>query len=265
MSRDPVRAAELAAELDAWNRERQSEEVQVVDEARQLFLGRAELPPILVGWSESWHKGVVGVAAGRIARDFHRPTLLLAVAGDSGISGVSATGSGRSVSGINLHEFLSPWKDRMERFGGHAQAVGMTVATDRLEELRGEWEAAAAEWPASLLVPRLEYELHLPPSRISQRLLADLQRLEPFGQGNPRPLVRTGPLRLDGPPRYFGKGHLGGRARGEDGGQVELVGWGWRERESDLAGWFEVLGCLEEDSYRGEPVLRLVDSRPANL
>lgn len=224
-----------------------------------MFQERAELPGILVGWSEAWHKGVVGVAAGRIARDFHRPTVLLAVAGES----ASATGSGRSVPGIHLHEFLSAWKERMERFGGHAQAVGMTVSVEHLEELRGEWEAAAARWPASLLVPRLEYELHLPPVQISRRLLSDLQRLEPFGQGNPRPLVRTGPLRLDGPPRYFGKGHLGGRARGGDGGQIDLVGWGWREREGDLAGWFEVLGCLEEDSYRGEPVLRLVDSRPA--
>lgn len=258
MSRDPRRAVELAAELDRWNRERQAEEGRVVEEARERILQRAPLPSILVEWDETWHKGVVGVAAGRIAKEFHRPTLLLAVEGET------ATGSGRSIPGVDLHGFLSPWKERLERFGGHTQAVGMTARVERLPELSGEWEAAAAgAWHAGLLVPRLEYELHLPARGISRALLADLGRLEPFGQGNPKPLLRVGPLRVDGPPRYFGNGHLAARARGEDGGTVELVGWGWREKEGRLAGSIEVLACLEYDSYRGEPVLRLVDSRPA--
>jgi single-stranded-DNA-specific exonuclease len=261
MSRDAGRAVEIAAELDAWNRERQAEEARAVEEAAEIFAARDPLPPILVAWSAGWHKGVVGVAAGRIAKDFNRPTILLAVEGEA--EGGVATGSGRSVPGLELHGFLSPWKERMLRFGGHAQAIGLTAAVAELEGLRREWEEAGAGWPAGLLARRHEYELCLPPARISHRLLADLGRLEPFGQGNPRPLVRTGPLRLDGPPRPFGNGHLGARTRGaEDGAPVELVGWGWQERAAGLAGTFEVLACVELDAYRGGPVLRLVDSRP---
>jgi hypothetical protein len=75
--------------------------------------------------------------------------------------------------------------------------------------------------------------------------------------------VRTGPLRLDGVPRLFGNGHLGARTRGPGGASVELVGWGWQERTGALDGNFEVLACVEHDAYRGGPVLRLVDSRPA--
>ena len=257
MSRDPGRALELAAALDGWNRERQSAENRVVEEARRRFAERSPLPPILVAWSETWHKGVVGVAAGRIAKDFHRPTVLLALEGDA------ATGSGRSVPGIELHSFLSAWKDRMARFGGHSQAVGLTVAAGRLEELRREWEEAGAAWPAELLAPRIEYELHLPPREVTAALLAQLAALEPFGQGNPRPLLRTGPLRLQGEPRPFGNGHLSARARGEDGAAVDLLGWRWGERAGSLRGPFEVLACVENDAYRGGPVLRLVDSRPA--
>jgi single-stranded-DNA-specific exonuclease len=257
MSRDPGRALELALELDGCNRERQTAENRVVVEARSRFAERSPLPPILVGWSEAWHKGVVGVAAGRIAKEFHRPTVLLAVEGET------ATGSGRSVPGIELHAFLVPWKDRMARFGGHAQAVGLTVATDRLAELRGEWEGAGAAWPEELLAHRIQYELHLPPREVSNGLLAQLAALEPFGQGNPRPLLRTGPLRLQGEPRPFGNGHLSARARGEDGAAVDLVGWRWGERAGSLRGSFEVLACVELDAYRGGPVLRLVDSRPA--
>lgn len=258
MSRDPRRSAELAAELDAWNRERQATESRVVEEARQQFAARSPLPPILVAWSESWHKGVVGIAAGRVAKDLNRPTVLLAVDGDK------ATGSGRSIPGIELHSFLSAWTERMERFGGHSQAIGLTVAVESLEELRREWEGAGEAWPEELLARRYEYELHLRAREISNGLLTQLAALEPYGQGNPRPLVRTGPLKLDGAPRMFGNGHLSARARGEDGAAVDLVGWRWQERAGSLAGRFEVLACVELDSYRGGPVLRLVDSRPAD-
>jgi single-stranded-DNA-specific exonuclease len=260
LSRDAVRSMELANELDGWNRERQAAETRVVEEALRQLADRAAgspLPPILVGWSESWHKGVVGVAAGRVAKELHRPTVLL------GIEGEKATGSGRSVPGIELHAFLSGWQGRLDRFGGHAQAVGLTVRAERLEELRREWEEAGAAWPEELLARRIEYELALPPREVSTELLGHLAALEPFGQGNPRPLLRTGPLRLEGEPRAFGNGHLSAFARGEDGAAVNLVGWRWGDRAGSLRGRFEVLAAAEEDSYRGGPVLRLVDSRPA--
>jgi len=137
------------------------------------------------------------------------------------------------------------------------------VQLDVLEELRREWEAAGAEWPAELLARRHEYELELAPNRLTGKLVSQLGRLEPFGMGNPRPLVRTGPLRLEGTPRYFGNGHLSGRARGEDGAPVDFVGWGWQERAADLQGSFEALGWIEHDDYRKGPCLRLLDSRPA--
>jgi single-stranded-DNA-specific exonuclease len=262
LSRDAGRSAELALELDGWNRERQAAEARVVEEATRSFAERAAraadggLPPILVAWSEGWHKGVVGVAAGRVAKDFHRPVVLL------GVEGETATGSGRSVPGLELHGFLNGWKARMVKFGGHAQAIGLSVATAALEALRGEWEAAGSAWPAALLARRVEYELHLPPREVTSALVAQLAALEPYGQGNPRPLLRTGALRIEGEPRSFGNGHLSARARGEDGSRVELVGWKWQERVRDLRGSFEVLASVEHDAYRGGPVLRLVDSRP---
>lgn len=255
LSRDPRRAAELAAELDAWNRERQMEEAKAVEQARVRF-DAGSLPPILVAWSPEWHKGVVGVAAGRIAKEFNRPTLLLAVEGDH------ATGSGRSIPGLALHEFLSRWKEGMERFGGHAQAVGLTVRMDRIEDLKREWEDAGRVWSEELLAGRHEYQLHLEPRQISLRLLNDLAKLEPYGQGNPRPLVRTGPLKLEGPTRAFGTGHLSARAKGGDGAALDLVGWGWQAKARMLEGSFEALGYVELDSWRGCAVLRLVDARP---
>ncbi len=256
LCRDPERARGLADDLDRWNRQRQTEEQRVADEARAAFAGEPSLPPILVAWSKDWHRGVVGVAAGRLAREFNRPTILLAVDGDV------ATGSGRSIEDIHLHDFLHGWRDELTRFGGHAQAIGMTVETRRLEDLRAAWESAAQVWSDRVAVRRFEYELELEPGQLSPERLEQLARFEPHGQGNPQPLIRfRGPLRLPWKPKTFGRGHLSAEATGPDGVRIRLLGWGWEKRSAALDGEFELLGFLEKDPYRGI-VLRLVDSRP---
>ena len=261
MSRDEARATELASQLDGWNRERQAEEARVVEQAEAQAEERVErlgrTPAIFTLWSPEWHRGVVGIAAGRIARIWNRPTLLLAVEGET------ATGSGRSVPGIALHGFLSPWKDRLLRFGGHAQALGLSAGLDGLPGLRDEWEeAAAGAFSPELLEPSHSYELEVSAKEIDLGWFRELSRLAPFGQGNPQPVVRVGPLELAAPPRLFGAENLSARARGADGGHLNLVGWGWRERAERLGGRFEVLGTLDLDRFLGEPVMRLIDARP---
>jgi len=257
LTRDRERAWELANHLEDLNRKRQAAEARIMEEARALLVGRRPLPSILLAWSPDWERGVVGVAAGRLARELSRPTVLLSVDGEQ------ATGSGRSLPGIELHRFLEPWRADLVRFGGHAQAVGLTARTDRLEVLQQEWEKeAAATWEPALFRRRLQYELDLEPEALTAELLAGLNRLEPFGIGNQQPLIRVGPLSLDGAPRLFGRGHLAAQSVSPGGAAVELLGWGWQERLSDLQGQFEALGSLEADRYRQTPVLRLKDARP---
>ena len=255
LTRDPLRAEQLAGELDERNRVRREAQTRVEEEARELFAAREPLPPILVAWAEGWHRGVVGIAAGRLARELNRPTILMSLDGDS------AGGSGRSIPGIHLFDFLLAWDARLERFGGHAQAIGLSVDRARLEELRGEWEEAAAAWPAELLRPRNEYELELAPPEVTLELAAELEALGPFGVGNPAPVARLGPLRLCAPPRLFGQGHLDLRAVDPRGDEVSLLGWSWQEREEVFEEPFEVLGVPIRDRYRDRAVLRLSDAR----
>ncbi len=256
LCRDSHRAVELALELDRDNRARQDWERRVVDEAREQILERLPLPPILVAWNESWHRGVVGIAAGRLAKELHRPTLLLAVEGEL------AAGSGRSISGVHLHDFVARWRHRLPKFGGHAQAIGLTVDAGELPDLRREWESEAAAWQDLVAIRRYRYELSLDPGDFTPELAAALDRLEPHGQANPRPLVRVrGPLQLCAPPRRFGNGHLSAEVRDERGATMRLVGWGWQSREATLQGDLELLGHFEFDRYRRQHVLRLVDAR----
>ena len=259
LTRDPERAAALATELDERNRERQTEEQTVVEEARRRVIDRGSPPAIVVEWSEAWHRGVVGIAASRIAREFNRPAILISIDGSSGV------GSGRSIRGIHLHQFLSQFEDEMVRFGGHAQAIGLEVATDRLDQLRARLERqASASWPPELLARRYEYELEVAPRDVDESLLDRLLALEPYGMSNPNPVLRVGPLTLQGEPRVFGKGHLRALARGDDGGAVRLLRWrrGEPETAPALPERLEVLGQLEWDSFLQAPVLEVVAMRP---
>ena len=266
LTRDPARARALAAELHAQNAERQRIEEALLVEARADHAERSSAtsgaPGIVVGWRAGWHRGVVGIAAARLAREANRPTLLLAVEGDL------ATGSGRSAEGIELHEFLRPWAPRMERFGGHAQAIGLTVRADLLEAFRSEWEEAARVWAPRLAERQLRYELALELTEVDDVLLGELDRLAPFGAGNPEPVFRFGPCRLAGQPRSFGRGHLGfvvtpsSDAAGDRSARVPVVAWRKSERDFELARPFELLAAVERDRPRGAR-LRLVDLRPA--
>ena len=135
-----------------------------------------------------------------------------------------------------------------------------------LEELREQWQEAAAEaWSERVATRVYEYELEMELADLGPEVLEALQRLEPFGQGNPRPLVLvSGPLRLLRPPRKFGRDHIEAELVGPDRGRITAVGWGWQSRARQLQGEIEVLGHLELDRYRGRMILRLVDCRPAS-
>ena len=262
LTRDPARAQELAAQLGRCNSERRALEKRVVDDCAARYAGR-ELPAVLIGWSADWHRGVVGIAAGRLARQFHRPAVLFAIT-----DGV-AVGSGRSVPGIDLHGFLRAWESRVERFGGHAQAIGMTTSSVHLEALAAEWESAAAAWPPESFAPTIEYDQTLELDEVTPGLLARLTRLEPFGVGNPEPVFRIGPCRRVGAGRVFGSGHLGlvaASSTAPRGATVEVVAWQWAERAAAdrvFDGDFEMLAAAEHDRFRDRPRLRLVACRAA--
>ena len=255
-TRDPDRARALAAQLDEWNQRRQTEERRVVEAARKHFEAMEELPRVLVAWHPEWHRGVVGIAAGRLAKEFHRPTILLQDLGDE------ATGSGRSIEAVHLHRFLSSWNDEMERFGGHKQAIGLTVRSDQLERLAAEWNRAAEAWDADRLTKRFRYELHCEDLvRVRDHLYRKIQKLQPFGQGNPAPVLRVGPLKAARDPRVFGNGHLDLMIEDAAGGRMGLTAWHGAARGSVFQERFEVLARLAWDDYLGTPSLVLVDAK----
>jgi single-stranded-DNA-specific exonuclease len=258
LTRDRARGRELASELERANQRRQALERRVLDDCAAAAGG--DPPSILVAWSADWNKGVVGIAAGRLAREIRRPVILLACE-----PGGAATGSGRSVEGLDLHAALATASATCDRFGGHAQAIGMTVATHRLEEFRERCLEDLSRRPASSGPARtIEYDVHLTPRDVSHELVADLARLEPFGAEAPEPIVHLGPLELGATPRRFGNDHLGLVATAPGGGRAEIVAWQWGSRPGPWSTRFEILAAVELDrrATPPRPRLRLIDARP---
>jgi len=189
LSDDPARAAALAAQLDAINRERRSIEAGMRDEA---LADVGEPPPgqlSLTVYRDTWHEGVVGLVASRLKERHHRPTVAFAPAsGDPGM----LRGSGRSIAGVHLRDTLDLVSKRhpglIARFGGHAMAAGLTLPAHGLDLFRDALESAIAESadPAAF-VRHVVTDGPLAPEELDLRLVETLEQAV-WGQGFPAPL-----------------------------------------------------------------------------
>ncbi len=218
---DGERAAAIARELSAGNAERQALERRVVDEARARIEGGAGggAHAVLIEADPGWHRGVLGIAASRLAREYHRPVLLFGIHGDR------ASGSGRSIPGVSLHGVLLEIADRFTDFGGHSQAVGGSLPADRFDAFRREaQELFAARVPADALERVEVADAELPIDAIGRELCAELARLEPHGAGNPAPVFLARGVRATAPFSPVGSKGLRGRL-GHGSRTIGAISW----------------------------------------
>lgn len=257
--RDPERAREIARSLSERNTERQTHERRVVSEARARILGRGDPSDegILIAADAGWPRGVLGIAASRLAREFHRPVLLFA------IDGGRAVGSGRSVPGVSIHALLSELREHFVEFGGHAQACGGTVLEDRLDAFRSRAESHFRERVSEeFRTATLWHDGELTLTDASETLAAELDRLEPHGEGNPKPVFVARGVEARGLRTVGERGH---RARLFAGGvERRAIAWGLAERWGQIGDApFDVAFHLRRDRAFGGIELDLVDLRPA--
>ncbi len=179
---DKSRAQRLSVVLDRLNSRRRGVGEQIVREARQVFSKR-EQDKVLVAASPRWNPGVIGIAASRLVDEFSRPVLLI------GLEETEGKGSGRSVPGFNLYQALKQVENCLIRYGGHPMAAGFALAPAQVEQFTEEINEYAREnLPQHLLKKRITVEGLLELEQTDYNLLADIEKLAPFGAGNPRPL-----------------------------------------------------------------------------
>jgi single-stranded-DNA-specific exonuclease len=235
-TRDAARAGELAAKLERLNQERRAAEsamlAQIVSRLEEPGFQQARC---IVMDGDGWHRGVIGILASRIVDQTGKPALV--VTRENG----EAYGSGRSIAGFHLLEAIESCHDLFTRFGGHAHAVGFSLPSERVEELRERLCAYTAEHlPEEDLGVALECDAEMPLTQVTPQFHSWLRRLEPFGVGNEEPVFVARTVRVLAPPRVMKDKHV--RLRVCQGGspasllaRVEgttfsAVGWNLAER-----------------------------------
>jgi single-stranded-DNA-specific exonuclease len=179
---DEDEAAALAAELHELNGARQDVERQILEEALRRVEDLAELPPALVLAGNEWHEGVVGIVASRLVERYHRPTILL------GVRDGVAKGSGRSIAAYDLMGGLNACADHLTVYGGHRQAVGLTLEAGQVDEFSRAIEAhARGLLDAGDFSPVYRADAVLRGEDVNADTATALAALGPFGSGNPRP------------------------------------------------------------------------------
>ncbi|NIA21036.1 MAG: single-stranded-DNA-specific exonuclease RecJ [Anaerolineaceae bacterium] len=196
-------ALQIAGELETENRRRREVEGQIFDRAVEMVESRGGTGDrySIVLASPEWHAGVIGIVASRLVEKYHRPTFLIAVENGQG------QGSGRSIQGFSLFKALEACADSLQRFGGHAMAAGLRLQADRVEEFAERLETYARKTirPADLITSiKVDAETTL--AALTAEAVHELQRLAPFGQGNPRPTFAVRECQLVESPRRMGKG-----------------------------------------------------------
>ncbi|MCI8870874.1 MAG: single-stranded-DNA-specific exonuclease RecJ [Lawsonibacter sp.] len=183
LTQDSLRAGELAQQLCQLNRERQSIEGEIFQQCVD-WLEREPQPGAVVLSDPGWHQGVVGIVASRLAEKYACPAFMVCM-GEDGVG----KGSCRSWGNINLFRMLSGCADLLEGFGGHALAAGFTVRAERLPELSRRLREAAREAARNQTGGALEIDAAVQPQDLTVEAIQALERMEPWGGGNPRPVL----------------------------------------------------------------------------
>ncbi len=193
---NPDEARQIAEELDHLNAERRAIEADVLSAATaQIEAGEIDPDtPILIAAGDHWHPGVIGIAAGRIKERFNRPSIVIGIDPETGL----AKGSGRSCPGVDLGSAVAAAREAglLVAGGGHAMACGLTIAAERIDDLRSYLtEQLAESWKAADEARQFTVDAVVHPAAVNFDFASQLSAAAPFGQGNPEPRFAFSDLR----------------------------------------------------------------------
>jgi single-stranded-DNA-specific exonuclease len=202
LSENAEQAEKLALYLDSVNRERQLAQAQIYAEAKAAIEadGGADSRWAIVLASEHWHPGVVGIVASKLVEEYGRPTVLIGLEGDTG------KGSGRSIAAFHLYNALVACRELLAGFGGHEHAAGIRIHREQVPRFEETLNRVAREQLTKVdCTPLLPIDAEVRLQEIDDPLLQFIERLEPFGEGNPQPLLLARGVEIAGAPTLVGR------------------------------------------------------------
>ena len=262
------RAVDLVRFLEGQNEQRQQYERKILALAREMVAGHdLNGTPAIVLSDPEWHPGIVGIVASRLVDLYARPVLLIGLRQERGETCPIGQGSGRSIPGFPLHEALHACGEHLISHGGHAAAAGFKIQPHAIDLFRERFCAyAARHFQTGLPMPRLVIDAEVPLSALTLGLLQDLDRLEPYGADNRRPLFLASGLQVDGEPKKVGAGerHLSFRVC-QHGRRLRAIAFNMAERAAELmsaAGTCSLVFCPDLNEWQG---YRQVDLKVVDL
>jgi single-stranded-DNA-specific exonuclease len=258
MTESPQEARDLAIWLEEKNTERQRLTTRVLEIAREQVLAQG-ITPLLVAADKDYPLGIAGLIAGRLAEEFYRPAIVIHT-GET-----LSSGSGRSIPEFNIIQALTQCRQLLSHFGGHSQAAGFTLPTEKLPQLREKLSRLAAKQLADAdLRPQLDIDAEVSLPDLSGDTFQTIQKLAPFGRGNPSPTFLSRCAEVIN-CRTMGNGAEHLKLKLRQGGTIwDGVGFRLGGYRGEISPYLNIVYNLEIDRWGGNERLRLnlVDFAP---
>lgn len=253
LSKDIYEVNELTKRLNDYNKLRQDKEKAIYNDAlKQIEEKKLEEKNAIIVGGENWHHGVIGIVSSKITELYFKPSILLCYEDDL------AKGSGRSIPGFDLHEALMKCQDTIDRFGGHAMAIGITIKRDMFDKFSEKFEKIAKEAKTEEIIPVINIDAKINLNEISKETVRDLRQLEPFGEGNKTPIFVFKNLKIDSIRSLSEGKHI--KMTLKDGNViVNAIGFnlGHLADEYKIGDKLDVAGTLEINTFNGVENLQI--------
>ena len=245
LSEDKDEVMTLSANLNEYNRERQETEKEIfADAVRQI--GQEKSNPAIILGNDGWHHGVTGIVASKITEMYFRPSILVGFEGEEG------KGSGRSIPGVDLHDAIVKCSGNLEKCGGHAMAIGLSVKKEKFEAFKKEVNEYLKTKSLDEIQQIVMIDAIANLKDIKLETVEELNLLEPFGEVNKMPLFCFKNLKVDSIRALTEGKHLKLTLR-DDNMIINAIGFNLGEKVNEyrLGDKVDVIGCLEINEYNG--------------
>lgn len=252
LSNNKEEVVNLAENLNEYNRERQEKEKEIFEEAiKQIDMEEEKNPAIILG-GDGWHHGVTGIVSSKITDMYFKPSILIGFEGNEG------KGSGRSIPGIDLHETILKCSNKLEKFGGHAMAIGLSLKKENFEEFKREVNEYLKAIDINQIKQIIMIDAVANLKDISLKTVQELELLEPFGEVNKMPIFCFKNLKIDSIRALTEGKHLKINLR-DDNMVISAIGFNMGEKvqEYRLGDKIDVIGSLEINEYNGMKSIQL--------
>ncbi len=238
-------ARKITARLNSYNLERQTKEKDIFEQAiKELEKEDIEKLNTIVLSGDNWHHGVIGIVASKLTEKFYKPTILICFEDNIG------KGSGRSLSGFDLHEALVETSAYLEKYGGHEMAVGLSLKKEKYNDFKLAFEEIAKSKNIQQIIPVIKIDSIITAKDVNKKTIQDLEMLEPFGEKNKNPIFVYKNLKIDSIRALSEGKHLKLTLK-DDNLLINAIGFnlGYLSEEYLIGDKIDIAGNLEINKY----------------